>query len=827
MPHSSGDLRILASRLRAAGLHGALRAVLDGPIEVTRQLYALLGPLPPDVEGAPAGVGARAEHEPERDGPPRSTRYVLGDPLGAGGAGEVFGAHDRLLRREVALKALRASAQVDPEGRRSFEYEARIAGGLSHPGILPIHDLGRLPDGRWFYTMPRLAGRSLAEVLDGLRAGDAELGVRFPLRRLMEIFHRVCLTVAYAHDQGVMHRDLKPANLMLGAYGEVYVIDWGLAQSNGHRPDEPGSTAAPGAFMGTLAYASPEQLDGEPDEVTRATDVWALGVTLFELLTLQRPFVGERPIELMYAIVGEPLPDPRARQTVERPVPEPLAELCRTALDRDHRGRIAARALADGVGAWLDGVEQRARRRARAAELTARAEAAAEAWRVDRAQIERDRRALSARTHALGPRAPAGERRALWAERQRLEEHALRVEGHFGRAVHAADAALDEWPTAEGRALLAGLHWQRARHAERAREPTTALFFRELAARHDDGALADALASIARLGVDAPGEVTVVRQVPEGPLLRDVPLTRGAELGPLPAGSYVVECAAPGHMPVRLPLRLEGGDARQVVIRPPRAFDGHAGYVWIPGGRYAIGGDELAPMGLPAQHVEVSGFALGRHPVTMAAYCRFLDALAAQDGVDAARRRAPRSIDGSVCYLVVDAESGRFSVPEVDADGDAWSPDWPVLAVDLGDARAYCAWLTGEAGVEHRLPTEIEWEVAARGADARLYPWGDGFDASLCHMSQSVDGPPVPVPVGSYPHDRSPFGAMDMAGLAIEWTATAAPGGDQIQRGAAATSPASWCRAGARRVQRPDWPAPQFGFRVVRAVPDGRVEGLD
>jgi serine/threonine-protein kinase len=190
------------------------------------------------------------------------------------------------LARSVALKLMRPELAVDPAARRRFVREARATAGLQHPGIVPVHDLGHLPDGTPFYTMKEVQGRTLAQVIAEALAGRRGAGPSgWTLRRLVEAFHRVCDAVAYAHAQGVIHRDLKPSNVMLGPFGEVMVVDWGLARrvgpAAGHEDDDApgdpdlagdrgdagdagdaGTATHAGMVSGTPAYMPPEQAEG-------------------------------------------------------------------------------------------------------------------------------------------------------------------------------------------------------------------------------------------------------------------------------------------------------------------------------------------------------------------------------------------------------------------------------------------------------------------------------------------------------------------------------------------------------------------------------------
>ena len=165
-------------------------------------------------------------------------------------------------------------------------------------------------------------------------------------------------------------------------------------------------------------------------------------------------------------------------------------------------------------------------------------------------------------------------------------------------------------------------------------------------------------------------------------------------------------------------------------------------------------------------------------------------------------------------------EMGRFTIPERDAHGVAWHPDWPVVAISQGDAEAYCRWLNETHGPGHRLPTELEWEKAARGADGRLFPWGDTWEPTFCHMGISQPGAPERGPCGAFATDISPYGIEDLAGGVSEWTSTRLEGAQQrvIKGGHWASGPTE-CRAASRFSQPVDRVLPTLGFRVARSSP--------
>ena len=170
---------------------------------------------------------------------PRVGRYVVLDEIGRGGMGRVLRAYDPKLRREVALKEIQSKYAEHPESRTRFLLEAKITGGLEHPGIVPVYGMGQRPDGRPYYAMRFIRGDSLKTALEKFHATDwmgKDSERTLALRKLLGRFVDVCNAIAYAHSRGVLHRDLKPGNVMLGNYGETLVVDWGLAKVLG-RPD--------------------------------------------------------------------------------------------------------------------------------------------------------------------------------------------------------------------------------------------------------------------------------------------------------------------------------------------------------------------------------------------------------------------------------------------------------------------------------------------------------------------------------------------------------------------------------------------------------------
>src|SRR5690606_21829475 len=210
-------------------------------------------------------------------------RYRLRRLIGRGGMGEVHLAQDARVGRSVALKVMRPEDASYPEAKARFLREARVQGQLEHPSIVPVYDLDHDDKGEVFFVMRRVAGVTLDQVIKGLRKDDPLMVERFSMRRLLSALQQVCLALDYAHTRGVIHRDIKPSNLILGEFGEVYVLDWGIAKVVGVADGDgvvgdltPGLEATRhGDVLGSIGYMAPEQLSAS-SEVDPRADVYAL-----------------------------------------------------------------------------------------------------------------------------------------------------------------------------------------------------------------------------------------------------------------------------------------------------------------------------------------------------------------------------------------------------------------------------------------------------------------------------------------------------------------------------------------------------------------------
>jgi serine/threonine protein kinase len=285
-----------------------------------------------------------------------------------GGIGQVWLARDDTLGREVALKELRPDRSHDAAIWSRFFEEARITGQLEHPGIVPIYELAKDPDGRQpFYTMRFVRGRTLSEAIEDYHK-KRKAGTAGPLElaTLLNMFVGVCNAVAYAHSRGVIHRDLKGQNVVLGEFGEVMVLDWGLAKLV-DRPEaasEPGAGPRPvpppdhrpdatqqGQTLGTPAYMAPEQAQGRIDQIGRPADVYALGAILYVILFGEPPYKGATATEVLRKVRQEAPPRPRA---INPQAPAALEAVCLKAMARAPLDRYPlASDLAREIQRWL------------------------------------------------------------------------------------------------------------------------------------------------------------------------------------------------------------------------------------------------------------------------------------------------------------------------------------------------------------------------------------------------------------------------------------------------------------------------------------------
>lgn len=781
----------------------------------------------------PEAVGHLLDLLPEEPGRSGTAPRRLGDfrllkPLGSGGMGIVYEAEQESVgEKRVAVKVLPDLHATKSRVER-FRREISAIGRLDHPGIVPVLAAGA-EEGVLYYAMKLVPGMSAATLLDRLRTRPAiphtgrEIGkLLAPLGRaesatragepdpfdasycdlVARLFLQVATALQHVHERQIVHRDVKPANLLITPDGHAVLVDFGLAAISGDH----GLTRT-GDFVGTMAYASPEQCRG--DRVDARTDVYSAGAALYEFLTLRPPFVAAHRTQLLRRIETEPPRAPGKR------VPRDLQTICLQALAKNPAHRYAtAGAMADDLRHFLEGSAIEARPPgvfARLVQLLRRHPRGALAgllvlsmgltlraldWLEAEAQV-RTGRALFAEWRRVQvqqiERTAEWQRRALlqrqrgWLESPEVEILRAEVRGlsqeldslYFqsrGILQRAFESIAGHAPARRALAeLTAEQLRQDLREFQDLRHPDRIEALEEDLRRWDDGhrhgKLLDTRGAI-ELIAEAEGATAQVIQG-RGSEEESSPVQLPAALA-LEEGSYIAIVEAPGHARIRFPFVVRRPAARTLPARQPPVR--HT--IWLP--RV----DEVAPDQVPIPagwtlvedepplFVEVESFLIDRVEVTNRRLVGWMNQLAGTPHSfpelqsDAGDVLKPRYSTGSPRLHVVRDPAGDWRVRE------EFDPEAPVRGLSLIEMGAYVV----EAGLLERrlgqyaaLPTCAQWVRAARGADARRFPWGDAFDGSVVHrLPESSD--PMPARASDRGRDRSPFGVLGMVSGVAEAT---------------------------------------------------------
>ncbi len=772
---------------------------------------------PVDIQ-RPVTIDPQGEESPRGDVFTRErARYELQGLLGRGGMGEVWRVRDRDLNRMLAMKIVRWELAQNDRIIARFIEEAQTCAQLQHPGIVPVFEIGRLPDARLYFTMEEIRGRNLRDIIDDLHAESIKQGhwvkpgADWTLRGVIRAFARACSAVAFAHARGVIHRDLKPANVMFGDDGRVLVVDWGISKIVG-RPDlaadigeyEPVVTkrattgeqlTRPGAITGTPNYMAPEQVLGEHGEVNIRSDVYALGGVLYKLLTGQPPY-GEAPPMAIFLKISKGAPTSPLNKT-ELPLPPEVVAICQRAMARNPQDRYAdAGELADALYGWLEGVQRRERALEVVAEARTLDERASELRGEARSLEAQAARALQ----TVPPFAPEEQKYEGWRlgdeaveKRREAALVSLETEQRLESALRIAPDLI------EATEALAMHHRELHEIAEADDDADAAATHEAKLRTHIDslpgnnplrGALKRYLEGTGYLSVaaDTPGAKVTLRRYER--VHRRMIAGDPVDLGEAPVrdhalapGSYLLELDAPGKRTTRYPVHIERQRTWDTVrpvdqSEPPvRLLDDESlseGEIFVPGGWFVAGGEPTTAGGFDKRRYWCDDFAIQRFPVTNAELIVFLNELVDAGDEEQALQIAPRERaagageQGSMLYQRDD--DGHFTLHgDAARRGRAVDPQWPATNVDWHGAYAYAKWYAERTDQPWRLPTEWEWEKAARGVDGRGFPWGATHDPSWSCMQDSRPGQPHADVVDSFPVDVSPYGVRGVAGNVTTW----------------------------------------------------------
>lgn len=734
-------------------------------------------------------------HEPDKVAVQTDNNKNYQDPymdlgaLGVGGMGEVRQVLDPALGRVLARKMIR-NDKPHPVILNRFIAEARLTARLEHPGIVPVHTFGVLSDGRPYFTMKQIKGMSLDQLLATSTAGDPST-----LPRFINILIRICEAAGYAHSQGVVHRDIKPANIMVGDFGEVLLLDWGIARilaedieaeepSSVHLSDLHSGSTGYGMVMGTATYMPIEQAQGNLDLIQPPTDVYALGAILYEILTGRPPYTGSDPYQILATLLKESPPD--LESVVSWSIPKELADICRKAIARNLEDRYEdASALGRALEAWRDG-DLRRQEALRLVQEALKMRPVVEQLRQEAHNLRAQATQMS---NSLQVYDPVEKKLPVWALEDRAEAVAQRSALQEIELTRTLGAALSQAPDLrEAHDMLADLYHDWHAEAEGRQDISAALRYEALLKAHDHGkyrAYLDGMGTFT-LHTDPVGARVKVYQytLQERRLLpvylKEIGSTPLENI-PLPHGSYLLEISHPECVTVRYPVLIGRGE-HWSGIRPdetvpypialPRSLTPEDCYV--PAGWALIGKSNPNRNELPSMRIWVDGFTIRRYPVTNREYLVFLNSLVDQGNeADALRyqplQNANNGHQDPNVYAIYgrDADGHFFLKP--DNEGDLWDPEWPVLLIDWHSASAYAAWETKRTGIHWRLPSEIEREKAGRGADGRSYPWGNYAEPTWCQNLHSQKARPKPAKVSDYPIDSSVYGVAGLAGNCRDW----------------------------------------------------------
>jgi serine/threonine protein kinase len=696
--------------------------------------------------------------------------YGIKEEIARGGMGRIYLGEDPKLKRTVAIKVSTVSyGGEDPR----FVKEAKVLAALAHPSIVPIYNIGEESEGHPFYAMKLVKGRTLQAVIKGLSEGHEETVGHYTQKRLLTVFRKVCDAMAFAHSKGILHRDLKPENIMVGEFGEVLVMDWGLAKVRGEhelaaKAGGPVGGEAPvpeeeslgmtmeGEVLGTPQYMSPEQASGMSAELDDRADIYALGGILYSILALRPPVGGSTLEEVLSKVkTGAILPmDPSFREPfdekgkIER-VPEALLAVIRKAmaLEREHRypGVVA---LAEEIDAYEHGY----------------ATSAQSAGFVKRSRLWLGRnRAFAVTLLVVGGMAGALTPRVLREQRQtsaafdRLRETAPTF------AAHAENALRDG-------------------EFEEALESAT--YAVELAPQN---------ATYHRLRGDA---LQVLFRLPEA------------------LNAYRTSSGLAGEERVFENLRL----TEELISLAQQGSEAQAQTRLYEALKQQKRRGEAMALGK-----RLSGVLLGqkKDPAALAELVKHLEEkLLPVPGTSVLLASTELTVGDWKLYLAAEGLP-NWERPQ----GINQAENHPVVNVTWAEANEFCTWLTASTGKEWRLPTNAEWDAAVGRS---IWPWGDDYPPKWDDGNYAVD-PKGGFDVGRIGEDKifgtapvasfkaNELGFFDLGGNVAEWVLDGtATDGKRVVRGGSWVEFGKVCRSDYQHRVAANRRDTDTGFRLVQ-----------
>ncbi len=804
--------------------------------------------------------------------------------LGKGSFGEVHSARDTLLGREVAIKSLKPQYRDEQEVVDRFLKEARGTAQLEHPNIMPVHELGVNDEHGIYFTMKKIEGENLKEVLDRLEANTSYYLKKYPLSRLLEIFLSVCNGVAFAHSKGVIHRDLKPANIMIGEYGEVLILDWGLVKSLGTKEGAPGSVqlrldefdvgthTVDGAISGTPNYMSPEQAEGQVDDVDFQSDIYSLGAILYHILAHTPPFEKMQLRKLLEKVKLGKFTPPRERRP-DLKIPRELNAVCLKAMARFQVNRYrSVERMAEDIRNYIGHMPVSAYKAPRLIRIwktcrrnPVKSSAAAAvlaalvlAWVVQFSSAYGDYRGNmeDAERHRIDAHALIAEAQAVYQELEavraadkqktrsereiQLAEELSRivsdVNKDFTLAIGYYEGIPDRFkkrraPTDGYKSVI----WDQIEFCLYRKDYTMAKQWLDTAIErhrewgHPFRPETAAFTNRVHRSIQGHGslviepspnmdEVVIWPYVEDGTrLVQGDPIERGREfpirIETIKKGSYLLWITLKNGRFLPYPVYI--GHGEELVLKPEIPDELPDGLAYVPAGEFIMGG----PLSrfYRRQRVTLPSFFISKTEVTVGEYLEFWKTLETPAEKQAYMSRV-RYHRRERRYNDAWDENGRLL-------DERLSVDFPVVGITREAAEAYCEWKGRQLGKTVRLPTAYEWEKAARGVDGRTYVWGNGFrqedDLTLTkYNTAGKERFPYWAPPGQFKRDISVYNAYDMAGNVREMTSTPLPESTELYqiKGGSAFTPENFlpCSNSSDTAVVPS----DVGFRYLVEIPE-------